>query len=101
MSFDLGYDDVYMTWGCSFLENWSPANAGRLRAAVLGNYQVRSYETGEWVWAKKAWLEQRYDHRGSYNYGTEDGKIWMITTGISGLCKNPAPGSYSLKPKEW
>ena len=101
IAFDLGYDDAYMTWNCSFLENWDPTYAGRMRAVVLGNYQVRSYDTGAWTFAKKAWLEQDYNHGGSYNYGSTDGKIWMVTTGIPGRGRNPASGSCSLTPRDW
>ena len=101
IAFDLGYDDAYMTWNCTFLENWSPSYAGRPRAVVLGNYQVRSYTTGEWVWARQTRLEQNYNHQGSYNFGTANGNVWMITCGIPGLCRTPAAGTYSIGHGEW
>ena len=101
IAFDLGYDDAYMTWNCTFLENWSSSYAGQPRAVVLGNYQVRSYTTGEWVWARKTELSQAYNHKGSYNYGSADGKVWMISCGIPGLGRNPAPETYALSHREW
>ena len=101
IAFDLGYDDAYMTWNCTFLENWLASYAGRPRAVVLGNYRVRSYPTGEWVWARKTVLAQAYNHKGSYNYGSADGKVWMISCGIPGLSRNPAPETHALSHREW
>ena len=97
MRFDLGYNETYITSGCVFLENYDPGFAGELRSMVLSNFRARNYFGGEWTDARRAYFEQYGSHAGSYNYGAEDGRFWAITTGIPGLCVNPADGRYSLK----
>ena len=95
MEFELGYGEVYMTGFCSFLENYLPQFAGEVRSMVLSNCRAHPYNS-DWVGARSGYLLQNYEHTGSYNFGVEGNKIWAITTGLSGRCRVPEEGWYSI-----
>lgn len=96
MEFELGYDEAYMTDFGSFLENYVYAYAGELRSMILSNYRALPYDSTRWIGARKAYLCQNYNHKGSYNFGTSGNSFWALTTAIPSRCVNPADGWYTI-----
>ena len=91
ISYDLGYGDTQiLKLGC-FLENYFVDYAARVRTAEWSNFRAKSSKTGSWVSAKTATMERQFPSwKGSYNYGSDDSCFWAITSGVPGLCNNPA-----------
>ena len=100
VQYELGYDEVYLTGTCSFLENYITEYAGQVRSMILSNYRANSYDSG-WVAARSGSFALGYDHPGSYNYGSTSNGFWAITTGIPGRCRRPADWKrFSVKHAE-
>lgn len=72
---------------CVFLENYMVEHAGDVRSLEVRNAQYRDCADGKWKQAKEVYVNSRdgYPHyQGSYNYGVNGDRLWMITSGVGG-----------------
>ncbi len=105
VSFDLGYASAYMHTKsmAGFMENYGTSHAGQVRNVSIANVRGRNYRTGQWVAARDMVFTVNnsitmMDYIGSYSFGADDHSFWIITSGVSGLCRLPKSGSrYSVK----
>lgn len=82
-----------------FLENFDVAHAGEVRSLEVCNVQYKDADTDRWVKAKEAAfaaLADQPDYRGSYAFGTEGDRFWMITSGV-GADKSRPPVALTVK----
>ena len=70
-----------------FLENFLPETAGSVRSMEICNAMYRREDSGRWqpvtqVYASSEGGLPHYE--GSYNFGVEENRLWMITSGLGG-----------------
>lgn len=81
-AFDLGYPDTCFTGNIAvFLENYHPEFSGDVRTAEFRNARIK-VKGGSWRNVNRMYVEQNYDHPGSYRYGSDGRQFWFITTGV-------------------
>ena len=94
VTWDLGYPSRYIrTDGlCGFLENYLVQYSGDVRSANFSNIRGRSAQSGEWTAADSVRFSvnnsvDSFDYVGSCQFGADDHSYYMITSGVSGLCR--------------
>ncbi|MBQ8093997.1 MAG: DUF3472 domain-containing protein [Clostridia bacterium] len=92
--FDSGLTDVWIENPCGFLENFWEDAAAWPRTMEIWNIRGRMMSTGEWENAETIsfTINGSIDvdnYEGSWNLGQDDDSIWMITSGVPGLCEGP------------
>ncbi len=105
VEWDLGYTSRYIkaySLG-GFLENYVTEYSGSIRNVSFSNVQGRNYKNHNWVAAKSVRFTvnnsvSALKYGGCYNFGSDDSSFWIITSGVSGLCRSPQSASvYSVK----
>jgi len=70
-----------------FLENYLPQTAGEIRSMEVRNPVYLDASTGTWRKFQQVHLSSQAGvphYEGSYGFGVEEGRIWMITSGVGG-----------------
>jgi len=70
-----------------FLENFDTAYAGDVRTMEVANIRLFDIDAGCWKSVSSAFLASnggRPQYEGSYAYGSEGSRFWMITSGVGG-----------------
>lgn len=89
-AYDLGYKNAaFMDYIAVFLENFDPAYGAQVRTMEVCNVMYLDKNTGRWcsageidVFANGNMLD--IPHSGSYRFGMEENRLWMITSGLGG-----------------
>ena len=105
VEWDLGYKSRYIkTYPLAgFLENYVTEYSGSVRNVSFSNIQGRNYRNNKWVAAKSVRFTVNnsmgsHKYLGSYNFGSDDSTFWIITSGVSNLCRSPKSGTvFSVK----
>lgn len=92
--FDSGLTDVWIAELAGFVENFVPEAAGQIRSVEFWNVRGRMLSSGAWKTAETAHFnvnnsEGIEDYEGSWNAGSDDRAVWVITSGVPGLCNGP------------
>lgn len=86
--FDTGLQGSCFTGPCAFfLENFDDDYAGEVRTMEVANARVKDASTGQWVnlsSARLALSAHTPPYVGTYSYGAQGSRIWMITSGAGG-----------------
>lgn len=85
--YDLGVPDVTFKSAAVFLENFMPEKAGDVRSMEVCNARYKDAKTKRWVSLTKAYIASNGglpDYEGSYSFGAEGDRFWMITSGVGG-----------------
>lgn len=104
--FDTGLRDIWISSAAGFVENPNPAAAAYPRAIEFWNIRGRMKRNGRWVNAKSVDFFVNAsvgitDYEGSYNFGQDKANCWIITSGVTGLCKpNAKKGPYKVPVTE-
>jgi len=87
-----------------FLENYIPDLAGDVRSMELRNIRYKNASDGKWKNVEKSWLAPNGGlpaYSGSYSYGANSDRFWMITSGVGGDWYGNGHGqkgaNYSIK----
>lgn len=78
-----------------FLENYLAYAAGEVRTMELKNARYRQASDGRWVNIDSAYMSSqggKPKYEGSYNFGSEGGSFWAITSGVGGDWYNNGKG---------
>ena len=70
-----------------FLENYLPSTAGEIRTLEVCNPQYLDEATGQWCAITEGYMIPTGDgmgmsYTGSYDYGMEVNRLWIMTTGV-------------------
>lgn len=70
-----------------FLENYLPSTAGEIRTLEVCNPQYLNEATGQWCAITEGYMIPNGDgmgmnYAGSYDYGVEGNRLWIMTTGV-------------------
>lgn len=70
-----------------FLENYLPEHAAQIRTLELCNAKYRAEQTGKWHKIRSGYFcanssDLIPDYAGSYDYGTQNGHLWLMSTGV-------------------
>ena len=94
--FDSGLPGVWISYPGGFVENFVPALAGQIRTLEFRNVKARMRDTGEWENVTTMNFEinssagiSADEYVGSWNAGSDDRSVWIITSGVPGLCNGP------------
>lgn len=86
--FDLGFGGSAFRGSIAvFLENFLEKNAGQVRSMEVRRARYRRADTGLWVPVTDVYLASQGgmpNYEGSYRFGVEGERIWMITSGVGG-----------------
>lgn len=95
-TYDIGVmDSAFRGPVCVFLENFMVESAADVRSMEVRNAQYRDAADGRWKPIKEVHVSSRdgYPHfQGSYNYGVNGDRLWMITSGLGGDWYNNGKG---------
>ena len=72
---------------CVFLENYMVEHAGDVRSMEVRRPQYRDAADGQWKPIHEVYVgsQDGYPHyRGSYKFGVNGDRLWMITSGVGG-----------------
>lgn len=87
-TYDTGLkDSCFMGPVAVFLENYSKPVAGEIRSLELKNVRIHREGDAHWTAIKKSYLGPNGGlpkYSGSYAFGTEADRFWMITSGVGG-----------------
>lgn len=87
-SYDVGSKNASFQGSIAvFLENFMPQTAGNIRSLEICNASYYSEDAGGWVSLTQAYTGSNSGlpvYSGSYNYGVQDNRLWMITSGVGG-----------------
>ena len=70
-----------------FLENFTPDTAGEVRSMVIRDPMYRRQDTGAWERVSSVYVHSQDGlphYEGSYAFGAEENRVWMITSGVGG-----------------
>lgn len=90
-------DSCFVGDAAIFLENYIDEYAGDIRTAEYKNIRIRLRDTNQWVPIKQIFISESYDHPGSFCFGADDERFWMITTGLKGRAIQPCAKEGTLK----
>ena len=98
VNYDTGIADQKMLPDMvAFLECFETDYAGELRSMELFNIKARSADTGEWIAAKRAHMNNQIFKYGSYSFGSYKNRFWAITTGLKNRGDNTSGSpAYSV-----
>lgn len=88
-------DSAFMGDMAVFLENYLPKYSGEIRSLEVKNAFYRIKETGQWRSFDQICLDARAgipEFEGSYRFGVNGNRAWMITSGVGGDWKNNGQG---------
>lgn len=102
--YDLGVANVSFLGSMAvFLENYLPKYAGELRSLQVRNARYLPVGQDRWRTVTKAWTGScggLPEYEGSYDFGSSQEGLWMITSGVGGDWyangKGKSPGWVSL-----
>ena len=87
-SYDLGFAcSAFRGATAIFLENYISELAGEVRTLEVRNAMFREETSGRWYRLDEITIRSRGGYpkfEGSYNFGVNNGIIWMITSGVGG-----------------
>ena len=104
--FDSGLEDIWIKSTCGFVENFVPETAPWPRTMEFWNARARMRDSGEWENVESVSFTVNgsvgiTDYEGSWNYGQDENCIWIITSGVPGLCETPESlGPYAIPAPE-
>lgn len=78
-----------------FLENYLPSTAGEIRTLEVCNPQYLNEATGQWCAITEGHMYANgssgdLNYAGSYDYGVEGDRLWIMTTGVGNHQDNSA-----------
>jgi len=99
--YDIGYgDSAFVNWMGIFLENYITEEAGQVRSMEICNPRYLNEQTGQWCELTEIDISVSDDmegiiYEGSYRYGLEEDRVWMITSGVGGNWRDNGTGQKS------
>lgn len=86
--YDTGIPDSCFTGPVAFfLENFDNDYAGEVRSMEIANIRLRDASSGQWKCISSASIGSNGglpSYNGSYAYGSQGSRFWMITSGVGG-----------------
>ena len=86
--YDTGIPDSCFTGPVAiFLENFDPDHAGEIRSMEVANIRLRDADTRQWKTISNISIGSNGglpSYEGSYAYGAQGNRFWMITSGVGG-----------------
>ncbi len=86
--YDTGVEDACFIGSTAiFLENFMAASSGEVRTMEVTNVKYKEEASGEWKDVRSAYLMPNGGapkYVGTYNFGAEGDRFWMITSGVGG-----------------
>ena len=101
-AYDLKTTDVAFQGSVAlFLENFLPSYAGEIRSMEVCNAAYLDEATGQWYAITQADMYPNGDgmglnYTGSYDYGVEGNRLWILTTGVGSTHDDSAGTSLYL-----
>lgn len=80
-------DTAFKGSNAVFLENYLTETAGEVRSMEVSNPKILDADTKQWRPITGVQVSAREGipyYEGSYNFGVDDGRVWMITSGVGG-----------------
>ncbi len=88
VAYDLGYaDSSFMGNIAIFLENYLTQYSGDVRSMEIRNPRYLDKATSQWGSFNEIYMHingtsEITEYHGTYNYGVEEDRVWMITSGV-------------------
>ena len=102
-SYDIGFPGSAFEGSMAiFLENYLPETAGEIRSLEVRNPRYLREDTGKWCELTEGDMYPNAsagisDYVGSYDYGVEGDRLWIMTTGVGNRYDNSAGTHLVLK----
>jgi len=100
--FDTGIRDTWIKSAGGFLENYIASISGEVRTMEFWNVRAKMKKNGTWENASRVKYSinnsvSDMKYKGSYNFGQDAHSCWIITSGISNLCRTkPQTAEYKV-----
>ncbi|MBQ8137036.1 MAG: DUF3472 domain-containing protein [Clostridia bacterium] len=103
--FDSGLNDVSIASVCGFVENFDLETAAWPRSLEFWNVRAKMAGSDEWEYARSVRFTVNNsigisDYEGSWNFGLDGRRFWIITSGVPGLCPPPQDADPYVLPAE-